>query len=113
MKKCLVIFLTMLLMMTSVALAETYRFGTVANSASVNLRAGASKQTERLRSYPRGTWLRIMEDYGDWYKVKGPDGLNGYMMKEYVYVSAGAMGIIGIVDVQDSLNLRSKAGSSG
>ena len=113
MKKCLVIFLTMLMMMTSVALAETYRFGTVANSASVNLRAGASKQTERLRSYPRGTWLRIMEDYGDWYKVKGPDGLNGYMMKEYVYVSAGAMGIVGIVDVQDSLNLRSKAGSSG
>ena len=54
-----------------------------------------------------------MEDYGDWYKVKGPDGLNGYMMKEYVYVSAGAMGIVGIVDVQDSLNLRSKAGSSG
>ena len=108
--KKLLMLLALLLMMSATALAETYRFGTVANSASVNLRAGASKQTERLRSYTRGTWLRILEDYGDWYKVKGPDGLTGYMMKDYIYISAGAMGIVGIVDVQDSLNLRSKAG---
>lgn len=95
------------------ALADTYRFGTVANSSSVNLRAGASKQTERLCSYPRGTWLRILDDYGDWYKVKGPDGRTGYMMKDYIYISAGAMGIVGIVDVTDSLNLRANADGSG
>ena len=95
------------------ALADTYRFGTVANSSSVNLREGASKQTERLCSYPRGTWLRILDDYGDWYKVKGPDGRTGYMMKEYIYISAGAMGMVGIVDVEDVLNLRAKADGSG
>ena len=98
------------LMTSGTALADTYRFGTVANSSSVNLRAGASKSTERLCSYPRGTWLRILDDYGDWYKVKGPDGRTGYMMKDFIYISAGAMGVVGIVDVQDILNLRSKAG---
>lgn len=98
------------LMASGTALADTYRFGTVANSNSVNLRAGASKSTQKLCAYERGTWLRILDDYGDWYKVKGPDGRTGYMMKDYIYISAGAMGIVGIVDVKDSLNLRSKAG---
>ena len=114
MKKMLLLLATLLLLLGSTtALADTYRFGTVANSSSVNLRRGASKQTERLGSYKRGTWLRILDDYGDWYKVKGPDGKTGYMMKEYIYISAGAMGVVGIVDVSDSLNLRSKANGSG
>ena len=110
MKKWLLLLLTLLLLASTTALADSYRFGTVANSASVNLRAGTSKSTERLGSYKKGTWLRILDDYGDWYKVKGPDGMTGYMMKDYIYISAGAMGIVGIVDVKDSLNLRSKAG---
>ena len=113
MKKLLIVLITLLMLLESTALADSYRFGTVANSNSVNLREGASKQTDRLGSYKRGTWLRILDDYGSWYKVKGPDGKTGYMMKEYIYISAGAMGIVGIVDVQDSLNLRSKAGGSG
>ena len=111
MKKLFLLLLTTLMICASaVALADTYRFGTVANSNSVNLRQGASKSTAKLGSYTRGTWLRILEDYGDWYKVKGPDGKTGYMMKDYIYISAGAKGVIGIVDVKDSLNLRSKAG---
>ena len=114
MKKWLMLLIALLMLgMTTTALADSYRFGTVANSSSVNLRQGASKSTEKLGSYKRGTWLRILDDYGDWYKVKGPDGKTGYMMKDYIYISAGAKGVVGIVDVKDSLNLRSKASSSG
>lgn len=111
MKRMLMLLTTLILLAATTALADSYRFGTVANSNSVNLRRGASKQTDKLGSYKRGTWLRILDDDGEWYKVEGPDGKTGYMMKEYIYISAGAMGIVGIVDVQDSLNLRSKAGA--
>lgn len=103
----------MLLFASSTALADTLRFGTVSNSNKVNLREGASKSYDIIGSYKRGTWLRITGDYGDWYKVTGPDGKTGYMMKEYIYISAGAKGIIGIVDVSGSLNMRSSASYSG
>lgn len=103
----------MVLFASSSALADTLRFGTVANSSKVNLRQGASKRYDIIGSYKRGTWLRITGDYGDWYKVTGPDGKTGYMMKEYIYISAGAKGIIGIVDVSGSLNMRSSASYSG
>ena len=103
----------MLMLANSTALADTLRFGTVSNSNKVNLREGASKSYDIIGSYKRGTWLRIIDDYGSWYKVSGPDGRIGYMMKEYIYISAGAKGIIGIVDVNGSLNMRSSASYSG
>ena len=98
---------------SSMALAETLRFGTVSNSNSVNLRQGASKSYGIIGSYKRGTWLRITGETGSWYKVTGPDGKTGYMMKDYIYISAGAKGIIGIVDVNGSLNMRASASYSG
>lgn len=113
--KLLVMLAVLMLAMfaSSSALAETLRFGTVSNSNKVNLREGASKSYDIIGSYKRGTWLRITGDYGSWYKVTGPDGKSGYMMKEYIYISAGAKGIIGIVDVSGSLNMRSSASYSG
>ena len=113
--KLLVALAVMLMLMfaNSSALADTLRFGTVSNSNKVNLREGASKSYDIIGSYKRGTWLRIIDDYGSWYKVSGPDGRTGYMMKEYIYISAGAKGIIGIVDVNGSLNMRSSASYSG
>ena len=113
--KLLVALAVMLMLMfaNSSALADTLRFGTVSNSNKVNLREGASKSYDIIGSYKRGTWLRIIDDYGSWYKVSGPDGRTGYMMKEYIYISAGAKGIIGIVDVNGSLNMRPSASYSG
>lgn len=102
----------LMLMLTTSALADSLRFGTV-DSSSVNLRAGMSTKSERLGVYKRGTWLRITGDFNGWYKVKTPDGKTGYMSKDYIYISAAAKGIIGIVDVSESLNLRAKASSSG
>lgn len=102
----------MLVMLTTSALADSLRFGAV-DSSSVNLRAGMSTKSEWLGSYKRGTWLRITGESSGWYKVKTPDGKTGYMSKDYIYISAAAKGIIGIVDVKESLNLRATASSNG
>ena len=118
MKKSMKLFfalaaLLVLMLASSTALADTLRFGTVSNSNKVNLRQGASKSYGIIGSYTRGTWLKITGESGSWYKVTGPDGKSGYMMKEYIYISAGAKGIVGIVDVSGSLNMRASASYSG
>ena len=105
--------LMMLMMLVSAtALADTMRFGTV-NVSSVNLRENPSTQSRKLGVYEKGTWLRIDGQNGNFYKVSGPDGKSGYMVKDYVYISASAKGIIGIVDVNGDLNMRSSASYSG
>ena len=113
--KLLTALILALLMMalTTSALADTLRFGTVRNGSTVNLRAGASTKTDKIGSYKRGTWLQITGESGNWYKVKGPDGKTGYMSKDYVYISAAAKGIVGIVDSNGPLNLRSSASWNG
>ena len=109
--KVLTALAAMLLMalMSASALADTLRFGTVRNGNTVNLRSGASYNAQIIGSYKRDAWLRITGESGNWYKVKGPDGKTGYMNKDYVYVSAAAKGVVGIVDTASSLNLRAGA----
>lgn len=104
--------LLLLMLASATALADTMRFGTV-NVSSVNLRENPSTQSRKLGVYEKGTWLRIDGQSGNFYKVSGPDGKSGYMVKDYVYVSASAKGIIGIVDVNGDLNMRSSASYSG
>lgn len=113
--KLLFALAAVLLMMfaSTSAMADTLRFGTVRNSNKVNLREGASKSYDIIGSYKKGTWLRITGESGSWYKVTGPDGVSGYMMKEYVYISSAAKGIVGVIDVAESLNLRASASYSG
>lgn len=112
-KLLFVLALALLMLLNTSALADSLRFGTVDGAANVNLRAGASTKTEKLGSYEKGTWLRITGESGNWYTVKGPDGKTGYMSKDYIYISAAAKGVIGIVDVKDSLNLRASASANG
>ena len=102
----------LLLLLSTTALADTMRFGTV-NVSSVNLRESASTQSQKLGTYQRGAWMRIDGETGNFYKVSTPDGKSGYMVKDYVYISAGAKGVIGIVDVNGDLNMRSSASYSG
>lgn len=102
----------LLMMASTTALADTMRFGTV-NVSSVNLRENPSTQSRKLGVYEKGTWLRIDGQSGNFYKVSGPDGKSGYMVKDYVYISASAKGIIGIVNVKGDLNMRSSASYSG
>lgn len=114
MSKLLFAFAAILLMLFAgaTALADTLRFGTVKCNSTVNLRAGASTNTQRIGSYKKDTWVRIIGETGSWYRITGPDGKSGYMMKEYVYISADAKGIVGIVNAKNSLNLRASASSN-
>ena len=102
----------LLMLMSTTALADNMRFGTV-NVSSVNLRENPSTQSRKIGVYERGEWLRIDGQSGNFYKVSGPDGKSGYMVKDYVYISAGAKGVIGIVDVNGDLNMRSAPSYSG
>jgi len=111
----LLLMLAMALLLTTLsasALAESLRFGTVDGASTVNLRSGASTGSYRLGSYEEGTWLRITGEYGNFYKVTGPDGKSGYMVKEYVYISSAAKGVVGIVDVNGDLNMRASGSYS-
>lgn len=96
----------LMMLFTTSALADSLRFGTVKGAATVNLRSGASTSSYRLGSYEEGTWLRITGQSGNFYKVTGPDGKSGYMSKNYIYISAAAKGVVGIVDVNGDLNMR-------
>ena len=112
--KLLFALVTVLLMLlaSTTALADNMRFGTV-NVSSVNLRENPSTQSRKLGVCQRGEWLRIDGQSGNFYKVSTPDGQSGYVVKDYVYISAGAKGVIGIVDVNGDLNMRSAPSYSG
>ncbi len=101
-----------LMLLAGTAMAEQLRFGTVDGSDTVNLRASASSSSKWLGAYDEGTWLRILGQSGNFYKVKTPDGKTGYMSINYVYVTAAAMGTIGFVEDAGSLNLRKSASQS-
>jgi len=112
--KLLLVFVIALLIMlvSTTALADNMRFGTV-NVSSVNLRENPSTQSRKLGVCQRGEWLRIDGQSGNFYKVSTPNGQSGYVVKDYVYISAGAKGVIGIVDVNGELNMRSSGSYSG
>ena len=113
-RKLLLATLLALLMsiLCGTALADSYRFGVVDGGKTVNLRAGASTSSRWLGSYEEGTWMQILGESGNFYRVKGPDGRTGYMSKNFVYISAGAKGTIGIVSNAGYLNLRKSASTS-
>ena len=105
--------IALLVLGMTTALADTVRFGTVSGGSTVNLRASVSTRSEKLGVYRKNTWLKILNESGDWYRVEGPDGKRGWMMKKYVYIASGAKGTVGIVDKAGYLNLRKTPSQSG
>ena len=93
-------------LLAGTALADSLRFGAVDNGNSVNLRQSASTGSAWLGSYPRGTWMRILGEQGNFYYVRTPDGKTGYMHKDYVSVTSVAKGTIGVIDTTSYVNLR-------
>ncbi len=102
----------LLMLLTGTAMADTLRFGTVNGSDTVNLRAQASSSSKWLGTYDEDTWMCILDQQGNFYKVKTPDGKTGYMSKNYIRVTTAAMGTIGFVDDAGYLNLRKSASQS-
>lgn len=61
-------------------------FGMVTNADPrdrLHLREGPSKSSKSLRKYFSGTQVEILEETGDWYRVR-VDFTEGYMMKDFV-----------------------------
>ncbi len=96
----------MLTLLMGTALADTMRFGAVDGTGSVIVRAAASSDSGRVGSCERGTWMRILGEQGNYYKVRTSDGKTGYVQKDYLLVTSAAMGTIGVVDDAGYLNLR-------
>ena len=73
--------------------AGVYDFGIVSGASGLNLRAGPSANDAWLGSASEGTWIGIMGESGNWYRVYVPS-LNqyGYMSKTYIKTSASSGG---------------------
>lgn len=100
-----------LVLTVGLALAAEPDFGVAYRSNTVNLRRGPNKNTDRLASYAAGTWVQINGSSGNWYSVKCPDGLTGYISKNYIETPKMKRGIVGYVSnhgTGEFLNLRAR-----
>ena len=113
---------------------ETVQTGTVKVSNSLNVRSGAGTNYSVLGSLSNGAKVEIVGTSGSWYKIKYGSGY-GYVSKDYVTVSSSSnnsssnsgssnsgssnntittpsTSITGTIKVNDTLNVRSGAGTS-
>lgn len=72
-----------ILIMSSITLANT---GTVKDSDFLNVRESPSTSSNIVTVLPENASFDILEDQGDWYKIKYQD-YTGYVSKQYVSVS--------------------------
>ena len=73
--------------------------GTITAPSGLNLRASNSTNSKVLAAYGYGTKVSVTEQKGDWYKVKAPDGKEGWMygdwlkvVKQAAYAKGGVIG---------------------
>lgn len=79
----LTLILIAILIMSSITLANT---GTVTDSDFLNVRESPSTSSNIVTVLPENESFDILEDQGDWYKIKYQD-YTGYVSKQYVSVS--------------------------
>lgn len=79
----LTLILIAILIMSSITLANT---GTVTDSDFLNVRESPSTSSNIVTVLPENASFDILEDQGDWYKIKYQD-YTGYVSKQYVSVS--------------------------
>ena len=54
------------------------------SGSSVNMRKHPSLSAERLARVKLDTVVLVLEEAGDWARIRTPDGMTGYMMKRYL-----------------------------
>lgn len=81
------------------------------------LRASPSFSGKIISSYPSGTVVTITGQVGSWYEVTAPDGMNGYMLGDYLQVNGGGSsgssvteGVTAYVTSKNGLNVRLRSG---
>ncbi len=118
-KRHLIIMIALVLALTAVlpiscAMADT---ATVKGGWLV-LRAAPSFSGTVLASYPSGTVVTLNGQNGSWYAVTAPDGMNGYMLGDYLQItgtsnSGGGLTLIdptAYVTSKNGLNVRLRSG---
>ncbi len=78
----------------------------------LNLRSEPSYNGNKVSSYPTGTVVTITGQSGNWYAVKAPDGLTGYMLGAYLIISGDDLtpGSDAWVTSPNGLNVRLRSG---
>ena len=50
----------------------------------LNVRSGASSDTDKLGTLPKGTRIQVLEKMEEWIRISTPDNVKGYVWAEYV-----------------------------
>ena len=103
---------------------STSTTGTIKVNDTLNVRSGAGTSYSVIGSLKNGATVEIVETSGSWYKIKYGSGY-GYVSKDYVTVSSSnnnsssnnttttpSTSTTGTIKVNDTLNVRSGAGTS-
>ena len=90
------------LMLPLVSLAEVSK---VVQGGALNMRAEPSLSAQVLRQYPTGTWMTVLEDMGEWSKVR-VNGLEGYVMSKYLSDTSSDSTLYVRTNTGRGLNLR-------
>ena len=102
-KRCLpALALILALMLPLVSLAEVSK---VVQGGALNMRAEPSLSAQVLRQYPTGTWMTVLEDMGEWSKVR-VNGLVGYVMSKYLSDTSSGSTLYVRTNTGRGLNLR-------
>ncbi len=112
-------FTTVLVLMfclsISIAYADSVKTGTV-TATTLNLRSGASTDSQLIVTLNQGASLTILKAEGSWYNVKTAAGTTGWVSAEYVSTTAAAPAAqktaTGTITAT-TLNLRDSANTDG
>ena len=113
MRKRILVLLTVAILLLCAGVAAAEQKGTV-HGGWLQMRSIPSFAGKVLASYPSGTVVTVNAQSGSWYAVTAPDGLQGYMLSNYLRVS-GAHSVIpagstAYVTSSNGLNVRMRTG---
>lgn len=117
MKKLMFFMLSMVLVLSTVTVPLEAQAATLSSKAgavtvssgSVNVRRSASTASAVLTTIPKGSYLTLLFQSGEWWKVEYGDGLYGYCHADYVTVVAGTAATV--QTRSGGLNVRSGPGT--
>ena len=120
-KKVAVIIMTVLIMISTVTIADQASSTTVQAASGYSgkiykhwckLRTAKSKRSKTIKKLSVGTKVTVLSTSGSWRKIK-VGNKTGYALKKYVYISTNAPRFVGNPYVWGGTNLNTGADCSG
>ena len=110
-KRCVAFVLALMLCLAPLAALGNGVHGTVTSTRSLNLRDGPGTSARVLTSFPRGTWVQVLETTGNWHKVQVGNWV-GYMSANFISLGnassatdARVSGATGFINLRASASL--------